>query len=173
MLTVQELCNLIECVLFLSPNPVSVEDLVVNFKVDETLVQEALRRLIERVADTGVEVIETAGGFEMVTRREYGEQLKQFFSGLERSHISRAALETLAIISYKQPITRADIETLRGVNSAGVLHSLLEKKLIRIQGKADIPGRPYLFATTPDFLRYVGMTSIDELPPLESLEKRL
>ncbi|MEW6203434.1 MAG: SMC-Scp complex subunit ScpB [bacterium] len=173
MLTLPELSKILEGVLFLSPKPVSADDIAVNLGENKERVKEAFALLGERYADSGLELMEVAGGYELATRKEYIDHLKIFFSNLDKTRLSRAALETAAIIAYKQPITRAEIESIRGVNSSGVIHSLLEKNLVRITGKAEAAGRPYLFVTTPDFLRLLGINDISELPAVDSLEKKI
>ncbi|HOO55261.1 MAG TPA: SMC-Scp complex subunit ScpB [bacterium] len=172
MLTIDELSKIIECIMFLSPGPVKIVDIARHLDVEESLVGEAVGRLMSQFEERGLEMRAVAGGYELVTRREYVEHLRTFFGGLDRTRISRAGLETLAIISYKQPVNRADIESLRGVNSSGAIKSLLDKGLIRISGRDETLGRPFLFSTTPEFLSFIGINSIEDLPPIESFDKK-
>lgn len=172
MLDLNETVNVIQGILFLSPLPVSRKDLTDNLKVDSALVEQAIIELAKRLEGGGLELIKVAGGYELVTRKEYSEHLRAFFGKLDSTKLSRAALETLAIITYQQPVTRNEIESVRGVNSSGVLKSLIDKGLVKITGKSDAVGRPFLFSTTEDFLRYLGIDSLDELPELESFEKK-
>ena len=165
--------NLLECILFLSPSPVNLEDLRLHFKLDAEITDQAVERLRERYQNTGLELLDTGAGLELATRREFIDDLKFFFANIEKMRISRAALETMAIIAYRQPITRAEIEAIRGVNSQGVVHSLLDKGLIHISGKSDTTGRPYLFSTTDEFLRFIGVKSLEEIPPIESLQQKV
>ena len=164
--------NLIQNVLFLSPGPVRREDLRLHFRISADRLEEAIRAIREHCEGSGVELIETAAGLELATRPEYIEDLKIFFAHLEKNRISRAALETMSIIAYKQPIARAEIESIRGVNSSGVINSLLEKGLIKISGKSEAAGRAYMFSTTDEFLRFIGAKTIEEIPPLESLKQK-
>ncbi|MFA6448946.1 MAG: SMC-Scp complex subunit ScpB [bacterium] len=173
MLTVQEIANVVEGILFLSPRPVKLSDIAVNLDVDPGLLNEAMERLKERYADCGLELCGVAGGFELTSRKDYVEHLRAFFGELDKSRLSRAALETMSIIAYKQPVSRADIEDLRGVNSSGAIHSLLDKSLIRISDRGETIGRPFMYSTTPDFLRYLGLEKLEDLPPIESFEKKV
>lgn len=169
---VSYITNLIECVLFLSPAPVRPEDLRLHFHLDPEAFAGALEALKSRCHGGGLELLETAAGLELATRPEYIEDLKLFFANLEKSRISRAALETLAVIAYRQPITRAEVESIRGVNSQGVINSLTEKGLLRISGKSESAGRAYLFSTTEEFLRFIGAKSLEDIPPIESLKQK-
>lgn len=166
-----KLANVLEGLLFLSPQPVKVDDVVEHLEVEAAEVLDAFRLVGERCDERGLELAEVAGGFELVTRGEYVEHLKKFFSSLEKTRLSRAALETLAAVAYRQPVTRGEIEAIRGVNSSGVLQSLLEKELLRIAGRSDAPGRPFLFATTPGFLKLLGLRDLSELPAVETFDK--
>ena len=173
MLTVQEIANVVEGILFLSPRPVQAADIAANLDIDTGLLREAIEKLRERYADCGLELCNIAGGFELTTRKDYVEHLRAFFGELDKTRLSRASLETLAIISYKQPVSRAEVEELRGVNSSGAIHSLLDKNLIRICDRGESIGRPFLYATTTDFLRYLGLDKLEDLPPIDSFEKKV
>ena len=121
--------------------------------------------------DGGVRIVRVAGGFQMVTRPDLSDQIARFLAGPGgRARLSKPALETVAIVAYRQPVTTAEIEAVRGVNSDGVLRTLLDRKLIREAGRKQVPGRPILYATTQDFLHYFGLNAIDELPPLDEVE---
>ncbi len=173
MLTVIEIQNIIEGIMFLSPRPVSPADIATHLDVDPGLVREAVEKLRERYQETGLELRNVAGGLELTTRKEYVEHLRAFFGELDKTRLSRAALETLAIIAYKQPVSRSDIEELRGVNSSGAIHSLLDKGLVRISERGESVGRPFMFSTAPDFLRYLGINRLEDLPPLDVFEKKV
>jgi len=173
MLTLEETTNIIECILFLSPTPVTKRDLEEHLKISSGLIDEAISALAKRCENTGMELLKTAGGYEFATRKEYLEHLRSFFGKMDRTRLSRASLEAMAIIAYNQPVSRSDVERIRGVNSSGVLKSLLDRGLIRISGKGEGIGRPFMFSTTPDFLRYIGLDSLDDLPPLESFETKI
>ena len=116
------------------------------------------------------ELIEIAGGYEMVTRKEYSNWLARLELQKRIRQASRSALETLAILAYKQPVTRAEIEELRGVDIAAVLSTLLERGFIKIVGKKEVPGRPFLYGTTDKFLEHFGLKSIKELPPVGEIK---
>ncbi len=173
MLTVHEAANVIEGILFLSPRPIQLVDIAEHLKIDSGVLHGAIDELKARYAESGLELCSSAGGVELATRKDYVEHLKEFFGELDKSKLSRAALETMAIVAYKQPVSRADIEMLRGVNSSGALRSLLDKNLIRISERGESVGRPFMFSTTPDFLRYLGLERLEDLPPLESFDKKV
>jgi segregation and condensation protein B len=124
-----------------------------------------MEELEDRLAPTGLQVTALAGGYSLATREEYADLIRAFLAP-PAEQLSKQALETLAIVAYKQPLTRAEIEAIRGVNSSGVLRSLMEKRLLVSAGRADAPGRPYLFETTPEFLSLFGLASLEDLPPL-------
>ncbi len=173
MLTVAETANIVEGILFLSPRPVRVEDVVEHIKAPMPIVLEAIALIEKRYSESGLELRQAGGGYEIVTRKEYSEHLRVFFGEMDKTKLSRAALETLAIIAYKQPVTRADIEAVRGVNSSGSIKSLMEKGLVRISEKGDTAGRPFLFSTTQDFLIFLGINNLDDLPPIDSFDKKV
>jgi segregation and condensation protein B len=152
---------------------VSQADIATHLDVDSGLVRAAVESLKERCAESGLELRNVAGGIELTTRKEYVEHLRAFFGELDKTRLSRAALETLAIIAYKQPVSRSEIEELRGVNSSGAIHSLLDKGLVRISDRGESVGRPFLFSTAQDFLRYLGLERLEDLPPLEVFEKKV
>jgi segregation and condensation protein B len=130
--------------------------------------------LIEEYArgDRGVRILRLAGGYQMVTRPDLAEGVARFLAGpAGKSRLSRAALETVAIVAYKQPATQADVEAVRGVNCDGVLKTLLDRKLIKEKGRKNVPGRPFLYGTTDGFLHYFGLNALDDLPPLEEAAK--
>jgi len=114
-----------------------------------------------------------AGGFQFVTRPELANYIKQYYKGKSKSRLSRAALETLAIIAFKQPISRPEIDMIRGVNSDGVVKNLLERNLIFISGRSETIGRALLYSTTPEFLRYLGINEISDLPKPKEIEELL
>ena len=168
----------VEAILFVTAEPVPVERILEAFTAAERdAAQAAIDRVLARYRvkaeeqpERGVVLDEVAGGVRLVTRPDLHGYLKKFFESTEGSRLSLAALETLAIVAYRQPITAPEIQELRGRNSAGVLKTLLERRLVRIAGRKDVVGRPFLYATTRDFLLHFGLRSIDELPPLEEFE---
>lgn len=165
----------LEAVLFVSSEPVKREKLLEVFAEGERQrAVEALESVLERYrqqTDRGIAVEEVAGGIRLVTRPELNGYLRRFFEVTGRSKLSMAGLETLAIVAYRQPITAPEIQELRGVSSAGVLKTLLERRLVRISGRKEVVGKPFLYATTREFLMHFGLQSLDELPPLEEFEE--
>ncbi len=120
-----------------------------------------------------VGIEQVAGGYRLVTRPEYAPYVSRLYTGRRKLRLSRAGLETLAIVAYKQPVTRAEIEVIRGVGCGSVVANLLERSLVQIVGKAKVLGAPFLYGTTPEFLEYLGLNSINDLPSLEDLEALL
>lgn len=165
----------LEAVLFVAAEPVDREKLLEIFgsqiRADAA---EALDRILERYMggpDKGIQIEEVAGGLRLVTRPELHGYLRKFFEVSGRTRLSMAALETLAIVAYRQPITGPEIQELRGVSPAGVLKTLLEKRLVRISGRKKVVGKPFLYRTTREFLMHFGLESLEDLPPLEEFEE--
>jgi segregation and condensation protein B len=165
----------IEAILFVSSEPVPRTRLIELFDEDEReQAAAALAAVLERYAGgeaRGVMVEDVAGGVRLVTRPEMGVWLRRFFDVASGSKLSMAALETLAIVAYRQPITGPEIQELRSVNPVGVLKTLLEKRLVRISGRKEVVGKPFLYATTREFLVHFGLNSLRDLPPLEEFEE--
>jgi len=164
---------IIESLLFVSEEPLSINRIQSILKeVDRKKIKEAIDYLIKKYQsqEYGFTLKEVAGGFQFRTRPEYKEWIKR----LKRSNpvrLSRAALETLAIIAYKQPVLRCEIEEIRGVDCGGTIRTLLEKKLIRVFGRKDLPGRPLIYGTTKQFLEVFDLKDITALPSLKELEE--
>jgi len=137
----------------------------------------AVRRLARELAKEydasrrGFTIEELAGGFQMLTRPELAEYVASLHAGESRGRLSQAALETLAVVAYKQPVTRADIEVIRGVQAGPLLRSLLNRGLVKITGRAEVLGRPLLYGTTRKFLEVFGLKSLNELPKVEELPR--
>ncbi|HTR03305.1 MAG TPA: SMC-Scp complex subunit ScpB [Thermoanaerobaculia bacterium] len=165
----------IEAVLFSSPRPVREKDLGELLDATPAAVSEALGMLGSRTdaEDRGIRLEKVAGGWRFVTRPEFDGLLRRFHEVTERSRLSLAALETLAIIAYRQPITLPEVQEIRGVNSSSVLKTLFEKKLITTAGKKAVVGSPFFYRTTPDFLMRFGLNDLDELPRPEDLDADL
>ncbi len=119
------------------------------------------------------EILPVAGGYMIFTRPEHGDLLRRFLAEKARTRLSRAALETLAVISFRGPVTRSDIDEIRGVDSGGVLRNLLDRRLIRVKGRAELVGRPLLYEITDEFLKYFGVTSVSDLPRHAELTREL
>ena len=156
----------LEAMLFVAPEPVAPAQLAAALDVTNSVVERGLKELEEALQARGLRLQRHGGRVQLTSAPEMAELVERFL-GLEAvSHLSRAALETLAIIAYQQPVTRPQIDAVRGVNSDGMMKSLLGKGLIMESGRADGPGRPILYSTTPEFLQHFGINSILELPPL-------
>ena len=160
--------QILEGLLFASDEPITIEQLggVLELPAEEIrALVDALRR--EYAAQQhALTILEVAGGFQMATIPDVAPWIRQCYRQAHKERLSKPALETLAIMAYKQPITRAEIEAIRGVNVDGVVESLLEKNLIRIMGRKDAPGRPILYGTTKEFLQYFGLNALVDLPKL-------
>ncbi|MFH2145868.1 MAG: SMC-Scp complex subunit ScpB [Candidatus Omnitrophota bacterium] len=166
-----ELKKHLEAVLFVSDKPLNLKQLTEVFEgADSADIKEALNKLKEEYNESGhgVQIAEIAGGYQYSTHPDCAEYLKKLYKNRRVWRLSSPALETVAIIAYKQPITRAEIEFIRGVNVDGVIRTLLERGLIKIKGKKDVPGRPILYGTTEEFLKYFGLKNIGELPLIET-----
>jgi len=164
----------IEALLFSSEKPLALEQVKKILDGWDTnqirLIMEELRADYER-DNRGIRVVEVAGGFRMVTAPDFAPFLKKFYKERKVERLSRQGLETLAIIAYKQPLTKNEIEVLRNVNVDGVIGSLLEKNIIRVTGRKKAPGRPFVFGTTKQFLEYFGLKSLEELPKMEDFSQ--
>jgi segregation and condensation protein B len=160
--------SLLECLLFVADEPVHIDRLATALEESTEQVDEALTILAGEYSQRGLRLQRRGQRVQMVTAPEASEQVRRFL-GLELTgKLSPAAMETLAIVAYRQPVTRAEIEGLRGVNSDSVLRTLLNHGLIEEQGRLEQVGRPILFGTTFEFLQQFGLTTLDQLPPLES-----
>ncbi|PIP20673.1 MAG: SMC-Scp complex subunit ScpB [Candidatus Omnitrophica bacterium CG23_combo_of_CG06-09_8_20_14_all_40_11] len=160
----------IEALLFASEKPLmfeQIKDVLDNLATDE------IRKTIEELKDEyektnrGMRIVEIAGGFQMIAAPVFTSFLRKLYKGRRVERLSAPALETLAIIAYKQPVTRLEIESIRNVNIDGMIKSFLEKGLIRIAGRKKAPGRPKVYGTTRQFLEHFGLKSLDELPKIE------
>jgi segregation and condensation protein B len=183
------LSRVIEALLFSAPKPLAAKEIADVLRraggedellpnefgnVRESEVAAALEQLKAEYIEheRAFHLIEKAEGWQLVSDPSYGKWVRQLFPGPKPARLSAPALETLAIIAYRQPITRADVEAVRGVNIDGVLQTLLERGLVKIAGRAEIPGRPLLYETTEFFLDHFGLRNLDELPNVEELRKR-
>ena len=166
----QQLLQLVEAAIFASDKPLSVNDLqstvLESFELTRKRLQQALSQLQQDYLGRGIQLIETASGFRFQTRADLSEYLALLWP--ERSpRYSRAVLETLALIAYRQPITRGEIEAVRGVTvSSQIMRTLLDRGWVKVVGHKEVPGRPGLYATTKEFLDYFGLTDLASLPAL-------
>jgi segregation and condensation protein B len=182
--------RVIESILFASQRPVSTKDLQgilknaaeaektdLNVTMFSTIKEAALRAALDELGaecadpSRAYELRETAAGWQLVTKPQFSPWLRQLFPEYRSARLSAPAMETLAIIAYRQPITRADIEAIRGVAVDGVLQTLLDRGLVKISGRADLPGRPLLYETTQNFMDHFGLRNLDELPNVTELRK--
>ncbi len=166
----------IEALLFASDQPLPksrLGELLPGATRDE--IQAALDELEAQYADgpRAFRLLRVGGGLQLATKPELSDIVRRLFTTKRRVRLTKAALESLAIIAYKQPTTRPEIDAIRGVASGGVIETLLERNLVRLAGRAEGVGRPLLYATTPEFLQYLGLNSIDDLPSLGELEAML
>ena len=157
----------IEGLLFVAAEPVAPASLAEALDVTASTVERALKELEESLQTRGLRLQRNAGRVQLTTAPQLAVTIERFLGLEATSHLSRAALETLAIIAYQQPVTRPQVDSLRGVNSDGMMKSLMSKGLIQESGRTDGPGRPILYSTSPEFLQHFGINSITELPPLE------
>jgi segregation and condensation protein B len=181
--------KVIEALLFSAQKPLSIREITTAIKsaedaaaagpnefarVREAEVAAAVEQLKIEYVEQGraFQLIEKAEGWQLATDPKYAPWVRQLFPAPKPARLSAPALETLAIIAYRQPITRADVEAVRGVNIDGVLQTLMERGLVKIAGRAEIPGRPLLYETTQFFLGHFGLRDLDELPNVEELRKR-
>jgi segregation and condensation protein B len=164
-----ELRAALEAILFLSSDPVRLEDLAESLDEQKDAVTTQLEE-IKRTLDAhvgGFMLEQAAGGWRLTTRAEHDSVLKKYFSKKGENRLSIAALETLAIVAYRQPITAPEISEIRGVNASGVIRTLLERRMIRVAGRKNVVGSPFLYRTTKDFLVHFGLNDIRDLPALE------
>lgn len=178
MIEGRELEAVIEAILFVASEPVPRAKLLETFgEEDRERAEAALAAIVARYTESGegsqrgIVIDEVAGGLRLVTRPDLHSHLRRFFEVTGSNRLTMAALETLAIIAYRQPITGPEISELRGVSSSGVLKKLLERRLVRIAGRKEVVGKPFLYATTREFLMHFGLRSLKELPPLEQFEE--
>ena len=171
MLSGEDYKKIIENLLFITDRPLTLAKLSQVAQVNDiALTGELVRLLQQEYAQTNraIAIVEIGGGFQMSTKPEYGRWVRQLFNEKSSTKLSNAALETLAIIAYKQPITRAEIESIRGVDIVGPLEKIMERGLVRIVGKKDVPGKPLVYGTTEEFLRLFGLNSLSQLPELKT-----
>ena len=157
----------LEALLFVAAEPVTTAQLAAALETTTTDVEQGLRALEESLQARGLRVQRHGGHVQMTSAPEFAELIERFLGLEATTRLSRAALETLAIIAYQQPVTRPQVDAVRGVNSDSMMKSLLGKGLIQESGRTDGPGRPILYSTTAEFLQHFGVNSIRDLPPLD------
>ncbi|MCX7957138.1 MAG: SMC-Scp complex subunit ScpB [Endomicrobia bacterium] len=163
--------DVVETLLFITDKPLSkkkIAELIDDPEINESIVEEIISELTTQyLKNSAIEIRNVAEGYQMATKSKYSEYVRRLYRDRTLLRLSPAAVETLAIIAYRQPITKAEIEETRGVDCTGVIETLLERKLIKIVGRKEIIGRPLLYATTTEFLKYFGLSSLSDLPPIE------
>jgi len=170
----EQLKAIIECLIFTSEIPITVDKIR---NVVEDISKKEIKELIEELMeeyqnqDRGIFIREVAHGYQFCTKSEYSLWVQKFRK-TKPYHLSQAVLETLAIITYKQPVTKAEVEAIRGVDCSGVVKSLMDKKLVTILGKKDVIGKPFLYGTTPKFLEVFGLDKLANLPTIEAIEQK-
>ncbi len=164
---------LCETILFLESEPLTTKVLSNKAQLAEDVVEKCIENLKKKyeAEDSGIELTMITGGWCLVPKKEYWEVLKEFYGSKREGRLSRSALETLSIIAYKQPVTRAEVEQIRGVGVDNMIRLLIERNLIKEVGKKEAPGRPVMFGTTKDFLKLFHLNSIAELPKLDEDEE--
>lgn len=180
-----QLEHLLEALVFASTKPVSVADLARILRkqpeegalfsgwqdATETEIGAALQRLKEESRERGIQLQEVSGGYRFVTHPDAAWWVAELLEAPKPPRLSPAALETLAVIAYRQPISRAEIEAVRGVAVGGVLETLVERGVVHVAGRAEVPGRPLIYETTPYFLEHFGLRDVSELPNVEELRR--
>ena len=168
----KEIVSALEAVLFASGEPISKKRIAEALSVDEKNIDKYAKMLSDSLAirNSGLCLLKLENTYQMSTKTEYAEYIKKAFDIKRKTPLSPAALEVLAVISYNQPVTRAFVEQVRGVDCSGVIATLLEKELIEERGRLELPGRPLLYGTTKNFLRCFSIGDLSELPPLPKEE---
>ncbi|HEX5213890.1 MAG TPA: SMC-Scp complex subunit ScpB [Vicinamibacterales bacterium] len=170
-----ELKSIVEALIFASPEPVTVKTLTklldTEPKEDIVAAIEALKQDYERPG--GLQMVEVAGGYQITTRTELHEWVRRLFHERTTQKLSVAALETLAVVAYKQPVTAPEIAEIRGVNTAGVVGTLVDRKLVKIVGRKQVVGRPFMYGTTREFLDRFGLNDLSDLPKVEDMSELL
>ena len=166
---IQDYKSAIEALLFVSEKPVVLDQLKEVFpELKPSQIYDLIKELQEEYVNrtAGMVVVEIAGGWQMLSSGHVAAYIRAFYKTKTKEKLSRPALESLAIIAYKQPVGRAEVEVIRGVNSDGTIAHLLNKGLIKITGRKEVPGRPFLYGTTKEFLEYFGLKSLEDLPKI-------
>lgn len=172
--TAVDIAPVLEALLFMSPDPLTVERCVGVFgQVTKAQVRQALAMMTLALDQRGssLQIVQVAGGYRMVTRPQYAAWLRRLDKHKPQAKLSRSAVEALAIIAYRQPVVRGELEKIRGVETSGVILTLMERKLVRIVGRKDEPGRPIMYGTTKHFLEHFGLRDLSELPPLQEFKE--
>ncbi|MBI5178163.1 MAG: SMC-Scp complex subunit ScpB [Nitrospinae bacterium] len=169
MATAEKIREIVEMCIFIAPQPCTLEQLhkVFEGKIPKDELKAIADELVDSTREKAVMVVEVAAGYQMQTNPAYAEYARRLMGDAKENALSKAAMETLSIIAYKQPVNQAEIDAIRGKNSTGVLVTLVDKGLIKMLGRAKDPGRAYLYGTTKEFLKYLRLNSLADLPPVE------
>ena len=165
----QRIKSIIESILFVTGEPLSLRDISINLEMPPRYIEEILNEMITdyEASERGIKLISIKDNYQLVTKSENSDYIQRLLKKNKRQSLSQASLESLAIIAYKQPITRIDIDEIRGVKSESAIQKLIEKNLIKESGRLDVPGRPILYSTTDEFLRQFELNDLKELPSLD------
>ena len=163
---IEKIKSIIEAILFAAGRMVTEEELILVLEIDKEQIQKIIRNMQEEYKTRGIEIIKVENGYQLCSKKEYYEYIYPVLDKRSKPNLSTAALETLAIIAYNQRATRAEIEAIRGVSSDATIYKLLDYGLIEDAGKADLPGRPTTYKTTPEFLKMFGYEGLEKLPEL-------
>ena len=171
----EELKSIVENVLLAADQPINASELSKIFLdgTDKDQLQSILDELREEYNSRNLQIMEVADGYQLCTRHEYNDWIRKYLKLDRSSRLSQPSLDTLSIIAYKQPLTRQEVDDIRGVDSSGVLKTLLEKKVIGPAGRKKVPGRPIMYRTTQKFLEYFGLKDLSDLPTLEDLREEM
>lgn len=167
-MTDKQILPMLEAVLFAVGEPVEIERLCTALNLDEIVVTDALKKLQEKYDQefSGICLLKLENRYQLCSKKIYADEIRSVIEVKKNAPLSQAALEVLAIVAYNQPVTKAFIEQIRGVDCSGVLSTLCQKSLVEEKGRLDLPGRPLIYGTTPEFLRCFNISSLDELPPI-------
>ena len=171
-MTVNEMVCAFEAILFASGEPVETERFCEIFEIDGESVDQIMGLLGDRLANSGsaIKLLKLEDSYQLCSKKEYAEYIRAVLDLRRKAPLSQAALEVLAVIAYNQPVTRAYVEQVRGVDCSGVVSTLVEKDLLEEKGRLELPGRPLLYGTTANFLRCFGLSSLDDLPVIPADE---
>jgi len=163
--------SIIESLLFVSGEPLEIKQIASVIECSINFTRDLLNEMMKlyEVENRGIKIINTNNSYSFVTKPENSDYIERLLETNSRQSLSQAALETLAIVAYKQPVTRIDIDEIRGVKSDKAISTLVEKGLIKESGRLDVPGRPILYSTTEEFLKYFGLQTINQIPSLDEI----
>ncbi|KMP12262.1 segregation and condensation protein B [Candidatus Nitromaritima sp. SCGC AAA799-C22] len=169
----EEIKAIVENILLAADQPVSVDQFQGLFAngTEKAVLREVLEELVGEYRSRNLQIMEVAEGFQLCTRHDYSDWVRKFLKLDKTAKLTQPSLDTLAIIAYKQPLTRVEVEEIRGVDSSGVMRTLLEKKVISPGGRKKVPGRPIMYRTTRKFLEYFGLKDLSDLPTLEDFKE--